>query len=653
MKTKLIVLILLSLLLPIVSAQTLIDSENFDNYTIYQTGFNVFDSRDLFINQSAGKWDCMINSRRPNCIYSVGTPTSSMIANYSIESWGYPETNNFLSLWALAGDYTNYRTVSLWWDHTNFTFPNQGNMTYTFRIRYRDWMVSYVPNPYTVYNYGGFDFRNARNAGSYPTLSFISGKNNAWTDVENVSRNFLAENTNSILMTAQWIAEPQCKITDGRIHDIVYQYRYNPTTALYDAIVYDNGGLCANVSCAAIISLPDIRDGWEIKVGSRYKMDIDDLKVYLGTKQPNTPESYEVGENLGFCPITSCLFFDDFNLYSSNYTANFSIAHPTAPNDNGWTYAEGLVNIINDDLYLNSSVWGTQGRNADMSHLLMSHSEYESIASIIQFRLNGSAPTPATMENEYVSYRFNTYCDNGITSSSIPVYFVRNDDWTYSENATAINVYVSENGLRLLGTLTLKNTQSFYIKEQYDYRTSNIKINIIRDIDAQDFGNDDFMFLSPMMQSCRVASFTIQRGDIQNPEDHFVGIDKVYFYGIPSINGETIFQYVNETAFNDSIVKTDIGEEIQNGITSLGIRTTASKIFLWALLTVITIIGVAKSALPDNGKIFGLMVSQFALTIAMFYFQLLPAALFAVIMFIYAIASALALYTIFGNKQGA
>jgi hypothetical protein len=645
-----VLFLIVLIFLPISIAQTLIDSENFDNYSVYEEGITIGASRDLLTNQSLGKWNCSIPSSYPNCVYTYGSGGGAgSSANYSIRSHGYSTPDNYLNIWSNGGigGTGNFYYTSLWWNHVNFTNSISKEYTLSMDVKYDNWKKT--PSTYSPSNHMGDVFLKVSKLISADGIGFGAGYVNANTTSSGYAHaNQLRPFFDGALF--QPSTDTDCYIMDGLYHSITMQF-FNYTAYQKRESIYIDGALCLN---NYTVSFPSSNfDGIMIDTANTYDMSIDNIKLYNGIIPPQSESYFTVTSDLRYCPITSCLFFDDFNTYSSNYTHNLTSVHATTPQDKEWDYAEGLAIIQDDQLFMNSSVWGTEGRNADMFNHIDSNT-YNRVASVIQFKLNGTKPTPVSMNSEFIVYRMRGMCNNSLMAFHEQLYFARADDWTLSENATAINIYITNLGTsRFLGTIVINNDESFFIKTEYDYNSGMAYIDIIKEQDnLEGYNPQSYIFSNQLVTNCKIQNFIVTRGDIQNPEDLFVGIDKIYWYGIASSSVPNYtYTYLNETPLNESVVKTDIGEQIRNALSSYGIRTTLSKLLLWFIITVSLIVAVSRGEMNETAKAFVIIIVAFGWTTISWYFGLLPLTMFVAILFFFSIAAAYMIYQIFGSRQ--
>lgn len=286
-------------------------------------------------------------------------------------------------------------------------------------------------------------------------------------------------------------------------------------------------------------------------------------------------------ENLIFCPADHCLFYDDYSDYSDNADLSnygYSLNTETA--------------IIKDNLlYLNSS----SDIYPRIYHNFTGEDNYNKIENIIVFSINGTEPTPDNLENQPISYFLATICDNGNDAHIIHFAFSK-DTEKCSENETRLGMYSysSESAKpKTFGYYCYPNNEDIVIKNTFNDDNQNIEILAYYESFFSENFNPESLFSIDYRTTCNsFKGFEIGRRDFSNPVNiDFLGIKKLTYYGIVTQETGDEFIYTNETTINDSIVKTDVGEELHNVAFTLGFKKDSTKLLFWLLFSIFIMMG--------------------------------------------------------------
>lgn len=553
MNNKLIILVFCLILAPIVQAG-LVD------WTTFETS-NLIDSRtatagDFSTWFSANNFNCTNSGHYPNCTYSGGAGGTGD-SYWAIVS---ESSNKFLRMTTSGASFTDFDYIQLYWNHINMTLPSNDGVTYKFRIRLSNtWSGTSARN--NNYNAGGLRF----NTYGSDCLSFTSGKISTFDSV--MTFDLMRSGETSTLMSNP-INITSCSIDDGSWHSVyVLNTKYNITNY---TVFYIDG-----IKCYENAITPNLPfDKIFFTAGNDYTVDIDDIYLYNTSLVPVSNVS-TVGQLETNCPVLGCLFYDDFT-----YATNSSMSTI-------YNYSEGLVeNISNSQLFLESDLTCTPKGCYSVTAELPEYT-YKKIYSVIKFTLNNLTPTPSTMQNFPVIYALTAEC-NGEIANYEQFYFVRDDTFSMSENSTVISIYMVLDGQpRNIGTLTLDNGQSFFIKTTYALDEKQAYIYVVRDTDTVSYNPESYTYKAPFNIPCNPDSFAIWRLDQFNTINYFIGIDRIFWYGENdnSINA-TQYTYINATPRNESLISGDVAEYAKDAAESFGLRTPESK-----LIAALVIIG--------------------------------------------------------------
>ncbi len=288
-------MIFLIILTSVVSAATLVDSEDFESYTIYNDSTPV----DKFINES-DKWDCADVSKRPSCITNQGS-SKTTYAKYQIEEDACD--NSYLHVYALQ--YPNatdddYKYIRLIWNNDNATQVGSSAHNYTLKYRFK----------INAHQFGSFDnwpgYLNAWSALWTYTVTLgsqefgLTGTGGNW--LSNMTGSTFAAIRGEYYYDRLKPDEPDtnCYISDGMWHEITNYLKFNSTQYLINFSVYVDGELCwdrltkypyTTTSIPFQQLSPYVRKIWDVSY--------DDIRIYDGFE----PLTYVDLEILDVIPI--------------------------------------------------------------------------------------------------------------------------------------------------------------------------------------------------------------------------------------------------------------------------------------------------------------------------------------------------------------
>lgn len=612
--------VLILIILSLNTNGALIDSEDFQNYSYFSVDELSPIGSVLFINESGGKWNCTIaSSYNTNCLYIYGSPTNGE-GRIGIYNDGFG--NKYLGLKSIDAIGANSFLTMVRWTITNQTFPK--NYTIQYKIKFDEWVTAFD----YLYNtaYAEIGLSSSLTGLNSPSFGMASGY---------VAYNNTPEGINHFNQLRNWFITPywypasdtDCYIMDNSWHTI--------------NLIYNSMGSGQNITYIYVDGLKCLEQNATISAGGRnvlhfgvrgdYDMLIDDIKVYNDSVYSN-PYGDDIVLDINNCPIQGCLFYDDFTYSNSNQSLLI----------NGWSFPQHFPIIYNDTLYLNSSI---TGESHSIYNTLPTYN-YKQIASVVQFRFNGTTPTPSSMIDQFMIFGLSAECEDSSYVAINRLYFARADEFTLSPNSTVLNAYMSYEGKpRLLGSMTYDNDEYFYMYTIYDNENRLIRVSFISADDVMTFEPEDYQFTIPYMTNCNPKNFALWRFDSQNSAvDKFIGIDKIYWFGLSAViadlKGNTSYEWINATAYTDSINKGDWGETIMDFIESFGIRTEISKIILYGVIFIALIIACFRLPAQSGAQLYSMIGVSIIWSLISWKISLIGTALFSVIIFFMALVGA-------------
>lgn len=359
--------------------------------------------------------------------------------------------------------------------------------------------------------------------------------------------------------------------------------------------------------------------------------------------------SQEVYINTPECSETNCLFSDKFNVNTLQ---------------NGWIRNTNVTIVNNSQLFFNPSTL----TNPIIYHTFFNNDVYNSVYYYLTFKLNyfdlpQSMNLSLNQNNGYI-YSTDLICDN----SNLSVYNLKMYVYGNVNNPLETDFYVftnNNNFINPIGTYTVNNgdtvvfrflyskvTQKFLISEQSSSYPL-FSINRLYDfgnilMDAHDFQNECDKF----------SGVVLQRADYNsNLTIYDIGIDNVLIQGNQPANTEINqypFVYENQTTLNESLIKTDVGETLQNIAFSIGFKTTATKILFWFMIMLLLIFLVLVKG-NDLGSIGKTVLISFIIILGIilgWYLGFIPTVILVFLIFCIAVLGAILIQKLISGGSG-
>lgn len=584
-----------------------------------------FGAGNLFA-ESGQKWSCNTGTF-PSCLSTVGIGSGS--AAWSLEQ---EVDNKYINLVTSGGDAAGYRWLSLKWDSEDVTPVDQtSDGRYTVQTRMR--INSYTPlaGGTTLRNYwGGLIPQNYQFDLDSPTI--MAGKLvESSTELHQRIRGRIEGVVTTPLNSS-------CDINDGDWHYVNAVYNMD-TSNPYDTQLVNltvDGSDCLSYIGAFTTSLPGSLIPIEhvlVQSSGAYDVDFDDIRIFDGAVF--FPYELLVDDIIADCPISNCLFYDDF--------------------DDGtvltWSGDTNATSVIDGVLYFDKDADDREIDNTINGH------DYNQVVSIVEFKFNETT-TPSEIDlnggNDFYSYGFQAECrENDAQMSIFNVVITRDDAYTQSENRSIITLFLIEGlgATQQIGSIVVENGDELIVRTSYDYSQQKIGLNFYYNDDIITGFNPDVTFNKEFLQPCNeIGDIIVERRDVADLNG-FVGIDRLYWYGIGDdvTSDDFIFTDQNETLRNESIIKTDLDEDLHNAALTLGFRSTGMKILFW-LIVMVGIIFWLVSAINHESmtKYIIIMAGIILLTIG-WYIKFIPTILFSFVLFIIAVLGALVFKSFFSG----
>lgn len=549
--------IVLLLVLPTFSFASLVDSYDFEDLFVGTDASN-------FSKESSHKINCTDTGDFPSCT-AITAGAGDGDAKVTIEN--DVTRGNYLTVSAVGGKIGSYRASDVELQMDNLTVLT--NITIQYKLKLNThytgealigtqsrndmggiWFTNFIPvaGDKQVLMSGGTDY--SLDAGSFTGLR-------GYYDFNKMT----PENSS-------------CEINNGYWNTITSQYYFNGTEHYLYNKIYVNGILCDyqeyNTDYAPTNNYLLNRLRFFAQAG--FNVSFDDIYIYDELINPLVTTISETD----YCPLPNCIFYDNFNRldYSDLSLAGYS------------EYTDSAYNI-NKTLTIDSFA------SPNLIYHDFEDNDYTKILAGYEFIFNKTT-TPDTMEDEYIVYRITTYCDNDFFQplTSANLYFLKDTDFSESENRTIVNLYFNSD-YEQAPTNIPSNDERYYLFLIFDIETQKVMASYT-------WGSFDFpqlsIFSTDFNAPCyNINGVSIQRIDNDNPVNlDFVLLDKIYYYSPESETGieDYPFVYSNETLDNESIISGDFGEYLQNTATVLGFKSSMSRILFWYLLVGLFVVGI-------------------------------------------------------------
>lgn len=625
-RTTIIILFLLIILSLYVNGDnvTLIQKETFENYSTTSP------NSTLFFNESNGAWNCTDLSDYPDCSQAVvGADNDDTSTYYQIIR---EDGNTYLRLNSYTQDNDDYRWVDLTYNFSNFSTTQ--NLTLMYDARYT------LTNPFGSTYWGNSLYYSMAYTSLIANTHFIgiSGNVNAITESSYMS---IRDKFNGLLVNATPHTS-DCDVSDGNWHNIRLFFEKNATNNYQEyqnTTVFIDGVQCSEHKINLAFG-DSMHYGYLLlRAMGDHQMDIDNIQIFEGFH-----EFSNIYNTLVRCPYDNCLFYDDF-AYEDYY--NLSNVSYTGQPDSGV--------ILDEKLYINSS-WNKYPKLSN--ELYSDYTNYEIIDNLVRFDINDTT-TPSGIESQPIIYQVLSECEySDLAVGGFRIYFSRDDDYTGSENKTAVDIYY----LKSLGEFTygfsriIDNGDYFYIKQRFDTdsQTSELSLN---DEDSIDMG---IGFSQPMTAEfynpCpnNIGSFEISRSDANNDINlEFISIGEITYFGItPDSEIDSVFQYTNETNQSTALVDTEIGEELTNALFTLGFKTKWSKFFGFMVLMIFVMLVMWSSGTASSvAKSVGTAVVAISFLTVGYFWGLVPLEILIILFFVMAVIGGLVYYRLVSNVE--
>lgn len=191
------------------------------------------------------------------------------------------------------------------------------------------------------------------------------------------------------------------------------------------------------------------------------------------------------------------------------------------------------------------------------------------------------------------------------------------------------------------------------IKNSFDYQNQRVGLNFLTDKDVTAGFNPDITFTQDFLQQCSLmGGVTIERRD-STQVDGFVGIDRIYYYGQVTQTGDDdfIFEHQNETLRNESLIKTDLDEDLHNMANTLGFRSVGMQILFWILLSGALIMMFVSEFEDKQAKTIIIFFGVVLMVAVGWYIKFIPTILFMFIIFVIAVFGALAIQRLLSSSN--
>lgn len=577
----------------------LIDSENFDEYSLTTS---VYTPQNLF-TESNGKWNCSDSINYPSCISYTGS--GYIYSNFSIESRDYTTNNNFLRLWAIGEDDSNYATIGLKFNNTYYSGSGE-NYSISYDIRLFDYSNDFV----TDKAYAGIYF-----GGSF----FVPPNSYLFEHIGGIDKDY-EENITSIRTAYNFFSgtpaeSNDCSINDGAWHTVTVHYINNGGSD--NTIVrYLDGLECYSASSSLVINNLNLYlNDFIFYAKGEYDIGIDNLNFYAdGLYEPILNV-----EGIKNCPSESCLFYDDFN-YGSPSPTYLEIAGYTGELDSLYT--------TSSELRFN----GSTSVYPQFYHNLETDI-YDEIEGYIILNLNYDE-TPDSFESTPYTLLYTMSCGN-YDIHNINLAFIKDYDFTLSNYSTVLHFYSSDTGQNL-GTYTIDNDNTVAIRVQYNDVEKKYKFTVEQDKLLTSIGfpqSSDFSVDYNIKNCDDFSKISMKRRDYRSNDstDDYIGIDEIWLYGISTpTTTEDTEEFENVT----KVVENDVGDKTKEVVYSLGFRSLGARILL-VLAVILGMLAIANADFKENFKIIApfIIVSIFLIA---FYLGILPLELLIFIILIVA-----------------
>lgn len=258
MKKIIIPIIIFILALSIVNA-TLIDSEDFESFTVTT-------NKSLIIEESNGDWNCSSPYSAPNCVSNVG---SGSVNGFAIENDG----DNYLRFYSYNGTNSDYSDLHLVWDNIDSSTGTYTNFSISYDIKIFQYSQLDTDGRFAYHK-----MTSDNPAGSSKDLDEILGgiSDNTFSNHSDIrfiydSSSFSAEPTNSDM-----------DISDGNWHEVITNFIFDDSENLIkiehylDDVLKDETTLSYSYSA---ISTP-FWDNIILESRKRYDVGIDNIELY-------------------------------------------------------------------------------------------------------------------------------------------------------------------------------------------------------------------------------------------------------------------------------------------------------------------------------------------------------------------------------------
>jgi hypothetical protein len=564
---KTITLILMIILSSFCFGYTLIDSEDFQDYTLGSH------STSDFLTKAGTKWNCTYSTAFPSCDRTLaGTGSGS---GY----WGITHNNDgnkYLVVSSLDGVNNNYRETSLTWDNDNSPTPSNNNGAYFLKMKMRilDDSLAGITGTSLLAFRGGIQAYASNFYGSNEHLYYMLGS------VANSSvHSRLRALYNIDRMKPSYSG---CEISTDRFSNVVIQHYYNSSDYLYNTKLFIDGQECLSYNDTYNqAGFGIVFSELLFKSIGGYEIAYDDIELYYGEISENEIEADYYESTFLDCPlgISNCIFYEPF-AYSDGY--NLSTVN--------YNFADTL--IFDENAYIDDYI------ERELPNYI-----YIDVNKDIIFNINDTT-TPSELEDNYLLYSTEDYCQNGLKVSDVTFLFA------YPQNDTGINLdektqicFYAENKIGTIddyGCVIVNNGEKvgYNIKYDFESKQSIISINVYENY-FESTSVTSSVFVLPFLATCdKLDYFKISKlGSFEN--NTFIGVDSIFYNGLTD---DTID--IDEVLENTTTIGSQ-EEALKNVAYAIGFTDSRGMAIFWFGIIVVGIFLVIQADIPSQGKVIG------------------------------------------------
>lgn len=588
----------------ITGAGTCIGFGVMNNITLKKSDFG---AGNLFA-ESDNKFSCV--SSYPTCVQSTGAGTGT--ASFEVKQ---EFDNKYINLYSNGGDNSGYRTVRLYWDHTNSSaVTDTGEYTIQVRMRINSYFDTFPSGTNLRNAYAGVSENFVYDSSAIPVIytgAVVENNDELHQRIRGKYKGLVTTPLNS-----------SCDINDGEWHYINAIYDFD-TIPPYDINLINltvDGVDCESYGAQTGISLPSNLAPLNLMTlysSGSYDIDLDELKVYNG--KVFFPPELLYDDIITDCPISNCLFYDDFE--DNTVT--------------GWTGDINNTDVIDGVLYFEKQTDDRIIENNINGH------DFNSVVAIHEILFNDTT-TPDeinkdSIDNFYI-YQIRSYCaetDNIIFSYNLVI--TKDDVYTGSENSSVMTIFVNPliGGNRQIGSLVIENGKELIIKNGYDYINQKAGLNFLFTDDIITGFNPDLSFNQEFLTPCQeISGISVERRDNADLNG-FAGFDRIYWYGLGDsvVSDDFIYETINQTNISNAIVPENLDDLLHNSAFTLGFRSSGMLMLFWLLLMVGVIVWLVSAIGNDSATKYIIFIAALMLLIIGWYLKFIPTIVFTFIIF--------------------